>query len=125
LIDQVDLLATFASLTGQSIASQDAPDSMNMLPAFLGTSSHGRDTLVEEAGALSLVEKDWKLIRGSKNPAYDENTKTELGNAPQPQLYDRKIDPSEKHDVAAQNPEQVQRMLAQLSRIESSGRSRP
>jgi arylsulfatase A-like enzyme len=125
LIDQVDLLATFASLTGQPIASQDAPDSMNMLPAFLGMSIHGRDTLVEEAGALSLVEKDWKLIRGSKNPAYDENTKTELGNAPQPQLYDRKLDPSEKHDVAAKNPEQVQRMLAQLSRIESSGRSRP
>jgi hypothetical protein len=74
---------------------------------------------------LSLVEKNWKLIRSSKNPAYDENTKTELGNAPQPQLYDRKLDPSEKHDVAAQNPEQVQRMLAQLSRIESSGRSRP
>jgi arylsulfatase A-like enzyme len=124
LIDQVDLLATFASLTGQTIARQDAPDSMDMLSSLLGKSTNGRETLVEEAGVLSLVDKDWKLIRSSRKPAYDENTKTELGSAPQPQLYDRKLDPSEKHDVAAQNPERVKRMLSILNQVELTGRSR-
>ena len=125
LVDQIDLLSSLASLTGQTIAANDAPDSFNILPALLGRSRNGRTSLVEEAGALSLVEKDWKLICASDKPRFDSNTNTELGNAPQSQLYHRRLDPSEKHDVSALHPDRVKQMLASLDRIQSAGRSRP
>ena len=55
LVDQVDLLSTFAALTGQAAPSDAAPDSFNELPALLGRSKHARDQVVEHAGALSLI----------------------------------------------------------------------
>ncbi|QNI36311.1 sulfatase-like hydrolase/transferase [Edaphobacter albus] len=124
LVDQIDLLASFASLTGQQLQHNDAPDSVDLLPALLGRSRIGRESLVEEAGALSLVDGQWKVIRGDNKAAFDPYTKTELGNAPRPQLYDRISDPGEHHDVAAAHPEIVQRMLAKLNQIQSAGRSR-
>jgi arylsulfatase A-like enzyme len=124
LVDQIDLLASLASLTGQPISPNDAPDSINILPAMLGRSHIGRQSLVEEAGSLSLVEASWKVIRGNDKSAYDPFTKTELGNAPQAQLYDRLADPSERRNVAAEHPEIARRMLEALDRIQSAGRSR-
>lgn len=125
LVDQIDLVASLASLTGQSLDHGDAPDSINILPALLGRSHTGRQSLVEEAGSLSLVEGRWKVIRSSNKPAYDQNTKTELGNAPEPQLYDRTVDPGEKQNVAAAHPKIVKRKLTQLDQLQSAGRSRP
>ncbi|MDE1177734.1 MAG: arylsulfatase [Edaphobacter sp.] len=124
LVDQIDLLASLASLTGQTLRRDDAPDSMNLWPVLTGRSRKGRESLVEEAGVLSLVEGKWKVIRGSRKEPYEAATNIELGNAPAPQLYDRIADPAERHDVAAEHPEIVQRMLATLDRIASSGRSR-
>jgi len=125
LIDQVDLVASLASLTNQTLSHQDAPDSINILSALLGRAQMGRQSLVEEAGSLSLVNHSWKVIRASDRPAFDPNTRTELGNAPEPQLYDRIADPAEKHNVAAAHPQIVNNMLATLNQIESTGRSRP
>lgn len=124
LVDQIDLLASFASLTNQQLRHNDAPDSIDILSALLGRSRVGRESLVEEAGALSLVEGQWKVIHGDNKEAFDPYTKTELGNAPHAQLYDRISDPGEHHDVAAAHPEIVQRMLAKLDQIQSAGRSR-
>lgn len=125
LIDQIDLLASLASLTSQPVSHDDAPDSINILPALLGRSKIARQSLVEEAGSLSLVEGSWKVIRGNDKRSYDPNTRMELGNAPGPQLYDRIADPAEQHNVAAAHPEIVKRMLAKLDQIEAAGRSRP
>lgn len=125
LIDQVDLIASLASLTGLPLARKDAPDSIDILPALLGRSRTARHSLVEEAGVLSLVEGRWKLIRGSNKRSYDEKTGTELGNAPAPQLYDRLADPAERRDIAESHPDIVERMLKRLDQIQSSGRSRP
>ncbi|MEG9435828.1 sulfatase-like hydrolase/transferase [Edaphobacter sp. HDX4] len=125
LVDQIDLMASFASLVGQPLRREDGPDSLDLLPALIGRSPKGRQSLVEEAGSLALVDDKWKLIRGNHKPAYDPNTRTELGNSPEPQLYDRTNDPAERHNVAATHPDLVQRMLDQINHIESAGRSRP
>jgi arylsulfatase A-like enzyme len=125
LVDQIDLLASLASLTHQPLSHDDAPDSLNILPALLGSSHTGRESLVEEAGSLSLVEGKWKAIRGDKKPAYDPYTRTELGNAPAPQLYDRTADPGEQRNIADAHPEIAKRMLTKLDQIQSAGRSRP
>jgi arylsulfatase A-like enzyme len=125
LISQVDLLSSFATLTGQKVPREAAPDSLDVLPALLGRSQTARQSLVEHAGTLGLVQGDWKLILPGKGPKVNPNTDTELGNDPQPQLYDLASDPGEKNNVAPRYPDRVGRMTAELERIRSSGRSRP
>ena len=123
LISQVDMLASFASLTGASVPAGGGPDSLDMLPALLGKSKTGRKNLVEHAGALALVEGDWKLISPSNGPKYNKNTNTELGNSLEPQLYDLSTDPGEKTDLSAKYPEKVRAMTGELDRIRAGGRS--
>ena len=64
LVSQVDLLSSFASLTGQRIPLGDAPDSRNLLPAILGETKIARDSLVEHDGWDGIALRDglWKYI---------------------------------------------------------------
>jgi arylsulfatase A-like enzyme len=124
LVSQVDFPAAFAALTGATIARPAAPDSENVLPALLGESPQGREHLVEHAGALSLLQGQWKLIAPSKGQAVNANVNIELGNAPTPQLYDRVADVGEQHNVADQHPDVVRTMTATLERIRSETRDR-
>ena len=45
------------------------------------------------------------------------------GNDPQPQLYDLSADVAERNNLAAQHPEKVQAMRAELERIRQGGRT--
>jgi arylsulfatase A-like enzyme len=114
---QIDLSASLAALTGQKLGSGDAPDSFDVLGALLGRTRTGRDHLVEHAGSLSLIQGDWKYIEPSKGARMNISTNTELGNAPQPQLYDLKNDLGERNNVATQYPEKVKEMAALLRKI--------
>jgi arylsulfatase A-like enzyme len=125
LVGQVDFLASFAALVGQSLAREDGPDSVDVLGALLGTSPTGREDLVEQAGALSLINRKWKLISPSDGPRMSVHTNTELGNDPQPQLYDLSVDLGETRNVAGEHPGVVQDLTARLTRIRQDGRSRP
>lgn len=125
LVGQVDFLASFAGLVGQPLARKDGPDSLDVMGALLGTSTKGRDELVEQAGALSLITTRWKLIAPSQGRKVNPETSTELGNDPQPQLYDLSVDLGEKRNVAGEHPEVVRDLTARLERIRQEGRSRP
>jgi arylsulfatase A-like enzyme len=124
IISQVDFPATFAALTGQSLAANDAPDSFNVLPALLGESPAGRDHVVEHGNGLALRVGSWKYIEPGNGPKKNANTNTELGNAPQPQLYELSTDLGEKTNVAAQHPDKVQELQKQLDQLRAAGRSR-
>jgi arylsulfatase A-like enzyme len=124
LLCHVDLLHSLASLTGQALPANAAPDSFDLMPAFLGKSTIGRPYLVEHADSLSLVEGDWKFIRHHPGSKTNE-TGIELGNSPQDQLFNIKKDPSERQDLANHEPERVKRMSQTLDSVESKGRSRP
>ena len=125
LLCQIDLLASMATLTNQKLAEADAPDSFDVSAALLGRSPTGRDHLVEHAGTLSLIQGDWKYIEPSKGAKFNKNTNTEMGNDPEPQLYNLKDDLGEKTNLAAQNPEKVKEMAALLQKLRQQGRSRP
>ena len=114
LVSQIDLFASLATLLGADIAEGAAPDSRNALPALLGKDRHGRDYIIEKAGSISICDGRWKYIAPSKGPAYNKLTDIELGNAPEPQLYDLKHDLGEQHNVAAQHPEIVDRLQQML-----------
>lgn len=122
LISQVDLLASFAGLAGQKVPDDAAPDSVNVLPALLGQSKTARRSLVEDAGALAVIEGDWKLIAPGDGPKMNTNTNTELGNDPQPQLYNLASDLGEKTNLAAQHPDRVRELTALLDKIRAGGR---
>jgi arylsulfatase A-like enzyme len=124
LVSQVDLLHSFAALTGQQVSVEDAPDSFDMLPVFLGRSNKGRTSLVEHAGVLSLISGNWKYIEPGNGAKVDRYVNIELGNDPAPQLYDLKKDLGEKNNVAAQYPEKVKEMAATLQSIREKGSSR-
>src|SRR5262249_17699488 len=65
LLSHVDIYASLASLTGQPLAADAAPDSFDTLPALLGESKAGRSWLIEHANTLAYTEGDWKLIAPS------------------------------------------------------------
>ena len=116
LLSQVDLMASLAALTGQKVPPKTGPDSQNVLPVLLGESAQGRDFVIEHGvtGTLSLIKGQWKYIEPSDAAAYNKNTNIELGNAPEPQLYDRSADEGEQQNVAAEHPEVVKEMAALL-----------
>jgi arylsulfatase A-like enzyme len=116
LISQVDLAASLASLIGRPLGPQDAPDSFNVLPALLGESQQGRAALVEHAGELGLREGDWKFIPPGR--ARDGLGPWTSVQVPEPGfLFHVATDAGETNDVAAEHPEEVQKLKAQLDLI--------
>lgn len=123
LFSQIDLLASFASLTGQTIATGDAPDSRDYLSALLGKTDKGREWLVEHAsnGRLSLLRDDWKYIEPGPGPKMNLNTNIELGNDTIPQLYNLRNDIGETNNVAAGNKGIVEELAKHLEEIKAGG----
>lgn len=125
LVSQIDLFASLASLTGARLDESAAPDSFDNLAALLGESRTGREHLVEHAGSLALIIGRWKYVAPSKGPKINSNTNTELGNDPEPQLYDLDRDPGERVNLAGRQPERVRAMAQRLELIRASPRTRP
>ncbi len=114
LVSQVDFLASLAALTGSPDPIPTSVDSRNHLPALLGEDRVGRETLIEHAGGLAVRQGKWKFIPPSNGPKKNVPTNSELGNAPEPQLYDLETDPGETYNVAIEHPELVARFRNEL-----------
>jgi arylsulfatase A-like enzyme len=116
LISHVDFLRSFAALAGQSVDDKKAgPDSVDLLAALLGKSKTGRERLVEHANTLALREGAWKFIEPKQGAKRSRNTNVELGNDPQPQLYNLAEDPGETKNLAGAEPEKVAQLAKQLT----------
>jgi arylsulfatase A-like enzyme len=119
LFSQIDLYASLANLAGVALEAGQAPDSKNNLPVLLNQSNQPRSFLVEQSlnSTLSLVVGNWKYIEASKGPAINKDTNTELGNDPQPQLYNLAADPGETKNLAQAYPDKVNEMKGMLDKI--------
>lgn len=124
LVNQVDLLASFAAMLRQPLKENEAPDSWNILGTLLGKSQQGRSSMVEQANTLALVKGDWKYIAPQQGPKLFKEVNIESGLDTIPQLYNLKTDLGEKNNVAAAHPEMVKEMATMLETIKTSGRSR-
>lgn len=113
----VDMLATCAALTGQTLQTDAGPDSFDMLPAILGKKRKQplRENLVMQIGgrALAVRKGPWKLIPAPPN------------GQGAPQLYNLKDDLSETNNLATRHPEIVKELSELLAKIRKDGRSRP
>ena len=117
LVAQIDLLRSLAALTGQPLAADAAPDSIDTMAVFTGAASAGRRDLVLQGSGLSLRSGQWKYIEPSNRSKMNKETNTELGNDAVAQLYDLAADPGETANVAAKHPQRVEEMAALLDRI--------
>ena len=115
LISQVDLLASLAKLTGQTIEKGEAPDSENHLSSLIGKDPKGRTFLLEQtlqAGPFGLRDGSWKLFPGGGTTRGVSEIK----------LYNLDNDLSETRDLAAEMPEKVRQMKEKFDEILSIGK---
>jgi arylsulfatase A-like enzyme len=121
LFSQIDLMASFAELTGRSVPEGAGPDSENHLRTLLGKEKSGREWLVEHAsnGRLAIIKGDWKLIEPGPGVKVQVNTNTETGNDPMPQLYNLRTDIGEKNNLAPDNQAIVKELTELLQRIKT------
>ncbi|MDR2849347.1 MAG: sulfatase-like hydrolase/transferase, partial [Verrucomicrobiota bacterium] len=139
LVSLVDLLASAAALTGQTLASADAPDSFDVSAALLDPAAKGRATFIAQNPGLSVREGDWKFIplngkkdgpkRPDTGPLGDPDTFVkgghDNGSWNVPQLYNTAADPREADNLAGKFPERVAAMRALLEKARADGRTRP
>jgi hypothetical protein len=140
LICNVDMIATFAALTGQTLQEGQGQDSVNILPALAGGLVERDHLLLSpfRKSNLSLRKGKWMYISGQGGGGF---TSKELGNhgfggpaaitftgrensdiengkikegAPPAQLYDLENDPAETTNLYNSHPEVVQEMEALL-----------
>jgi len=124
LLCQVDFVASFAALTGQTLREEDVPDSFNVMPAILGESKTGREHVVEHAAVLGLREGTWKYIEPGKGAKFKSNTATETGIDPSPQVYNLAEDGGETKNLAPEQPRRTEEMSKALRELREAGRSR-
>lgn len=127
----IDLAASLAALTNQSLPQDACLDSFNVLQALTGQKDgHGRDHLVQQNngnnGTYALREGDWKLHRYDRKVARNVVVEKQLANVQVPpyMLFNLVDDPAESNNVIAEHPEIAERMKQRLAEIIESGRSR-
>lgn len=153
LICHMDMLATLAALTGTRLSAADGPDSLNVLPSWIGKPAKPvRDRVVLAPAAkthLALRDGRWLYIgaRGGGGFTADKPGVHALGgpaalkfagetnsdvqdgkfkpDAPNEQLYDLTSDPSQTRNLVLELPEVAARLKTELAEIQSQPRSTP
>lgn len=136
LVSQVDLMATFASLTGHSLPADSAEDSFDFLPWLKGESPRPpRDTMVHNTDAkhYAIRHGEWVLVDAKTGytdgrmppPAWSEKHRLPADDAQAVELYRIKDDPGQRANLAAQHPDKVAELQALLKKIRTQGHSAP
>jgi len=127
----IDLAASLAALTGQTLPDDACLDSFDVLGALLGDrDARGRDHLVQQdngrSGSYGLRVGDWKLQRHDRRSSRNQVVEKQLENTkvPKLQLFNLADDPAEKKNVIDQHPEVAEKLQQQLQKIIADGRSR-
>ena len=124
-----DFFRTFADLLSVPVPDNAGEDSFSLLPLLNETASSVRKSVIHHSamGFFSIRDKEWKLELCSHSGILPPKGKPEPScSAEVPyQLYDMRVDPAETTNVAAQHPDIVARMKAELLRQIDAGRTTP
>jgi arylsulfatase A-like enzyme len=138
LICLIDSYASFASLVGEKLALEEAPDSFDVSAALLQPEAKGRESLILQDPGLSLRVNNWKYIPPKKaqkapagtlsgrvgNPDAFLKEGVDNGASKVPQLYDLSVDARECNNLAGAHPEKVKEFQAFLDKAREAGRTR-
>jgi arylsulfatase A-like enzyme len=122
LVQQADLMATFAEVLGSKLPEHAGVDSFSLLPLLRGGDQPVRKSAVNcsMGGVPAVREGSWKLILAQGSGGKGKNDTT------QPvQLYNLEKDLAETKNLAAEQPERVAQMQALLEKLITDGRSTP
>lgn len=114
LVGQVDLLATIAEIVGGTIPDDAAEDSHSFAAVLTNTATDlSRPPLINHAGngRFAITDGHWKLVMPHRKSKVE--------------LYDLSRDVGEANNVAAEHPDRVAAMTAEITRIVCQGRSTP
>ncbi|MEM1224959.1 MAG: arylsulfatase [Planctomycetota bacterium] len=144
-----DLMATFAELTGQQLATDEAPDSISFASLLKNpmAASHRASLITESVVAYAIRDDHWKLILSPSSgvkagdgvfagndpmPAVawkaaledfgSQPTEADLLKPPFVQLFDLAADPHEDNNLAQEYPERVNQMVSLLQAQIANGR---
>ena len=130
MINLVDLLATFASLTGPKVSKEIAPDSLDLSAVLLETTTNQlRDNTVLHgvSDMLALRLGDWKYIpvnpkakaTGMGQGANAADTRFTGNCITKPMLFNLATDPGEKTNLFAEYPDKAAEMQTRLTAIKN------
>ncbi|WP_083690245.1 sulfatase-like hydrolase/transferase [Colwellia sp. UCD-KL20] len=122
LISHIDFYKSLASLVGINLASGEAIDSQNVLPALLDSTKEARTEMLEESFTLALREGRWKYIApfsGSTPDWLANKTAIENGLMNGAQLFDLDVDPSEQHNIVAKHPDIAKKLQQRIDELKA------
>ena len=152
LVGLNDLMATFAELSGEKLANDEAPDSISFANLLRRPEAKGKrnNLVLQSITAFAVRDGSWKLCicpgagftinavnaKGSEPAPADAwrkaldsfkgpLTEADLVKAPFVQLFNLEDDLHEDVNLAAKHPDRVARMVALLKEQIDQGRSRP
>jgi arylsulfatase A len=123
LVQQADLMATFAEALGAKLPENAGVDSFSLMPLLKGGNQPVREHAVNcSVGGVPAVRQGaWKLILAPGSGGWGKG-----GDQSQPvQLYNLAEDLGETKNLAADQPERVAQMQALLEKLITNGRSTP
>jgi len=98
-----DVMPTFAEIAGAEVPYKT--DGISFLPALLGKKQKNHDYLYwefhEQGGKVAVRMDNWKAVR----------LNADIGIQDSIELYDLSVDEGETNDIAASNPEIVDKMI--------------
>lgn len=121
LVCQIDLLASFSELTGKKLPANAAPDSFDVLPALMGETQQGRETLIEHANGLAIRKGVWKYIP-PRNPTGKAAKAKAAGMG---ELFNLANDLGETKNLLNDQPDVAQSLAKLLAEAQAKPRTRP
>lgn len=132
LVGLQDIYATCASIVGHELKINEAEDSFSFATLLKSPGSDAvRPSLVHHSlqGRFAFRSGNWKIIYWHDGGGFGDKSTANDWKEPltieQLQLFDMKLDPSEKRNVIQENVEVAERLTAELKQLIETGSSRP
>ena len=119
IASNIDLLPTFVSLGGGQVPATPKIDGLDLSPLLLGAttqSPHQALCYYNHYQLQAVRSGPWKLAYRPQPDPFTNITPPDA-NSSAPRLYNLDTDIGERHDLAAENPAVVQRLLGYLNQM--------